>query len=169
MLSEMEILKICSKCNTEKSADRFGEKSRTCKDCINTQRRERYYKGRDNELAQKREKYAQNLDHYKVKNKTYHKANKEKVLLRKKLYYQQNKNKILERFNDQYKNDKDFRLKHCIRRRTREFLNDGTKLKYREMIGCDHEILVKWFEYNFEQDIHMNMNWENYNIWAIDH
>ena len=37
------------------------------------------------------------------------------------------------------------------------------------MIGCDHEILVKWFEYNFEQDIHMNMNWENYNIWAIDH
>ena len=112
---------ICSKCNTEKSADRFGEKSRTCKDCINTQRRERYYKGRDNELAQKREKYAQNLDHYKVKNKTYHKANKEKVLLRKKLYYQQNKNKILERFNDQYKNDKDFRLKHCIRRRTREF------------------------------------------------
>jgi hypothetical protein len=43
-------------------------------------------------------------------------------------------------------------------------------LKYEQMIGCSYEVLVKWFEYNFQLDSHSGMNWENQGtFWQIDH
>ena len=177
----MEVI-TCNKCNVNKNSSEFHKKSKQCRLCVNAKNRERrlqnpelakqknrekYLKSRDTELERKRAEYAENKDKYHVKNQTYHEANKEKILQRKKEYYQVNKEKILDKFNDQYKNDDEFRLKHCIRRRTREFIDK--KIKYQDMIGCTHDHLVKWFEYNFLVDPDMNMSWDNFGEWQIDH
>lgn len=160
-------MKVCSACKVEKELDQFGKKRNVYRGCVKIQNREWYLKKRDKVLLQKKQKYQENTEVYKERNKKYHENNKEAILQRKKKYYEENKDAIIKKFRDAYTENMDFRIKHCVRRRTRDFI-DGSE-KYEDMIGCSHDYLMKWFEYNFELDIDMNMSWENFGEWQIDH
>lgn len=163
----MEITKNCSTCQLAKNLVDFPPKRTVCKECVRIKDRQRYQIRRETILAQKKQQYVQNVQAFKEKNKKYHEENKDKILARKKIYYEENKEKIIEDFRNKYNNDDEFRIKHCIRRRTREFFKD--KLKYEEMIGCSPDFLRRWFEYNFSLDEEMGMNWGNFGEWQIDH
>jgi hypothetical protein len=44
------------------------------------------------------------------------------------------------------------------------------KRKNIKLLDCDRDFLIKWFEFNFELDSHLNMNLDNHNdLWHIDH
>jgi len=170
----------CKKCKLNKQIDDFHDARRDCvgicKGCIKLLDKEIYLKRRDKMIIEKKKDYCDNKQKYAEKNKKYYDANRTAILEYKAGYYVANREQIIAKFRDQYNNDLEFRLKHVIRRRTREFLsrnsrlNEKDELRYEEMIGCDHDHLVKWFEYNFWVDSHAGINWENYGtLWQIDH
>ncbi|ARF08984.1 hypothetical protein Catovirus_1_1034 [Catovirus CTV1] len=48
--------------------------------------------------------------------------------------------------------------------------NREGKNMYLKLLGCQKQFLIKWFEYIFEKDKHLGMNWDNYGEkWQIDH
>jgi hypothetical protein len=149
--------KQCSRCERVKPFDDFyknqtGKRS-ICKEC---------------EKARKKRDYVKNKEHIRKQQKGYYDKNRDKILEQKQEYYELNKDTIIEKFRIRYNADPKFRLYTCIRRRTRDFLRTGQR--YGAIIGCSYDKLVKWFEFNFELDSHMNMSWDNMgNIWQIDH
>lgn len=184
IIPEMEnsntFVRKCKKCKIDKQENEFHGTRRDaidiCLICIKILDKESYIRGREKELARKKQKYAADKQKYAEKNKKYYDANRTAILEYKAEYYVANREQIIAKFRDQYNSDLEFRLKHVIRRRTREFLSKSSRLgekdelRYEEMIGCDHEQLVKWFEHNFWVDSHTGMNWANYGtLWQIDH
>lgn len=113
-------MKICTKCNKEKSKDDFSKNSHsksglqpTCKPCQS----EYYFANFDKKKIQRQHRYAENKELIAQKSKQYRDANKEKVMQgkkryaeenaqklrdKKRLYYAENKEKILER-NKKYR------------------------------------------------------------------
>ena len=63
------------------------------------------------------------------------------------------------------------RLSISLRRRVNCIIfNRPKKNLYYDLLGCTIEHVIKWFEYIFENDKELGMNWNNYgNIWQIDH
>lgn len=63
------------------------------------------------------------------------------------------------------------RIKHNLRKRVNRYIEqrDGKNL-YLKLLGCNKQFLIKWFEYNFKLDEHLDINWDNYGThWHIDH
>lgn len=146
----------CGYCLEDKTKLEMHTKN-MCHDCRRKKDKER-----------KKKHYEKNKQAYAIKNKIDYDNNREKILEKKANYYKENRESIIAKFTEKYQNDLEFRLKHVVRRRTRNFISDGT-IKYQEMIGCSHDHLINWFEYNFSID-NKNMNWENYgSVWQIDH
>ena len=55
------------------------------------------------------------------------------------------------------------RLNGLVKKRTKKNL-------YSDFLGCNINFLMKWFEYIFKLDNHLNMTWDNYGtVWQIDH
>jgi hypothetical protein len=59
------------------------------------------------------------------------------------------------------------KLTNNLRKRVNGFIeNRNGKNLYLKLLGCDKQFLMKWFEYNFELDDTLDMNWNNYgNHW----
>jgi hypothetical protein len=163
----------CKSCNDYKFWDEFNSKSKRRKiycDACNKKYNQKSYKARSvNMKARKKRQYAENPNKFKEKNKRDYDKNRDKILTNKKVYYRENAAAIIAKFTENYNNDLNFRLKHVIRRRTRDFISNK-EIKYQEMIGCSHDELTAWFEFNFELDSDKNMDWTNYGtLWQIDH
>jgi len=70
---------------------------------------------------------------------------------KRKQYCLENKEKIQAATKKRWDSSPDRRILCAIRRRTREFMKLGG-MRYGELVGCTHEFLRGWFEFNFEQD-----------------
>jgi hypothetical protein len=162
-------LKICDKCESEKSIDKFRKYigrdsfSKTCKACLN-----------EMDKLRKKNLRKKNKETFMAKCE---KCNEEKALKNfaklKKFY----KKKIClscypkfltdqktEWCRNERKSNINYRLKKSLAARLRNVLvKNNTTMNY---IGCNIQYLREWFEYNFTSE----MNWENYgSYWSIDH
>jgi hypothetical protein len=89
---------------------------------------------------------------------------KEKQKDSEKKYIENNKEKIkLKWKNDGKKINK--RIRDALNKRIKQSLFSKKNNNTFSYIGCDIEILQKWFEFCFED----NMSWDNYGEWHIDH
>lgn len=63
------------------------------------------------------------------------------------------------------------KMKQSLRKRLNILVKNRGKINlYSDLLGCDISFLMKWFEYIFQLDNHLNMTWSNYGIkWQIDH
>lgn len=164
---------FCKDCNSFKFWNEFNSKAVKrkyyCDVCNKTYYSNNYKKSADQQKKIKKQRYAENPAKFKEKNDRDYVKNRDKILAYKKVYYRENAPTIIAKFAENYNHDINFRMKHVIRRRTRDFISNGT-VKYQEMIGCSQEDLMAWFEFNFDLDSDKNMNWENYgSLWQIDH
>jgi hypothetical protein len=172
----LEGTKMCVKCNEEKDIKRFRPVRNVCYDCSNQKQKE-YMK----------EYYEQNKKEWKEKERL---RNERKL----KLQDEEEKNQECKDCKEQ-KNIKDFRLnrnrcKECEKKYNREWIlhkkrNDpifkfvsncrnrlisaigkNKKQSTTEYLGEDLDLIKKWFELCFTND----MTWENHgSCWHIDH
>ncbi len=142
-------MKICSKCNIEKSLNFFEKRSvnsyrGSCKDCI------------------------------KIYMKLYCDKNHEKIVKQRKEVYQNNREQILEKNSNirkiRLKNDVGYKLTYILRSRVKNAIkkNYGNKAyKTIDLTGCSIEQLKQHLESKFQS----GMSWDNYGLygWHIDH
>lgn len=167
--------KQCLVCKTIKESTEFRKKKdntcgfgSTCKECLNTKRRE---------------EYKNNSKKFKERSKEYRDNNKEKVYKAKQIYLQKNieryreyrknysktnRKRLTESDTKRRRNDISYRITCCLRGRIKKVLRRGDKsAKTMELIGCNIEFFKSYIESLFE----VGMSWDNYGFygWHIDH
>jgi transposase-like protein len=172
-------IKICSSCKEEKPFEQFNKSknephglSRQCKSC------KKNYRDKNKEHIKKKlkEYYEKNKDKVLEKNKIYREENVEAISIQRKGYREQNKEHIKKKLQEylpirkqkikqRRKEDRNFRLQEIIRSKYHKMIK-GINTSYADKIGCDSETLIKWLEFQFDE----NMNWNNLgDYWEIDH
>lgn len=176
-------LKICIKCNVEKSIEEFrirnkktGNRRTECKSCLiayNTQHR---LNNIESYTEKSRLYHEKNKERNNIRCIEYRKNNYEKVIQKEKDYYKNNKDQILERKKLYYQNNKDdpqFKIKRNLRTRMWSVFNQNVKTGSTiDDMGCSVEFLMDWFEFTFHNYKLKgeNINWENSgSVWDIDH
>lgn len=161
-------MKLCIKCNIEKESntDNFY-KNKKSKDGYRTYCKECMLK--DNK---KSKEIYRSLQSTKIKEKEYNRKwnieNKDK----RKEYKIQNKDRfnLLRNINRniRYHTDINFNIEHRYRSRLQnalKLINIKKKNKTIDYLGCSIEFLKDYIESLFKD----NMNWNNRNLWHIDH
>jgi hypothetical protein len=158
--------KTCSRCNTERSLDRFYQCKKTlkyksvCRECGNEKRREY--------LARPDVKQAKLAKDAIYRNKPEHRAHAREI--QAKWYVDNREDKLRKNYEAEklrLATNPQARLVKSMRVRTRDALN-GTKKanKTLDMLGCSSNQLREWMEFQFSADI----NWTNYGTyWHVDH
>jgi hypothetical protein len=164
--------KICSKCELEKSNDKFYERGYICRDCNNLKRRIKY--NENEELRKKLIQNASNFKHNKVIERQKLKEEEQlKIGIENKLCKYCDQIKLKSRFRHNRLKCKDCerdepleKFKRYIRTRIYNCLRYKNKTKHAiEYLGCSSDEYFKWiFNYN------ENYNLENHGKeWHIDH
>ncbi len=185
----MEATIICTKCGIEKTTDMFEKKRRQCKQCRCADKVASFHRNPERmkrELEKKREYHKNNLETIKAKKKIYRAANDEHIKEKKKEYYEKNKeycnakNKewrennpertkelATNRWRERYATEPEFKIKCCLRARTYDAINRGTKsATTMELLGCTIDFYRDYLEFQFDD----KMTWENQgSYWHIDH
>jgi hypothetical protein len=168
-------MKICNKCNIEKSLDGMVKRAGVsggcrplCKSCYNLYKKEKY-KQDSTGIKETLRKYKEKTPNYF---KEYRKENREKLLQQMKSYYQKNSEKLKEDMKnyqrERKKTDIIFNIQSRMRCRLYHFLNKKgvtKKSKTFEIVGCSPEFLKEHLEKQFKG----GMDWDNRNKWHIDH
>jgi len=149
--------KKCYKCKLEKPKSEFYEKSFSCKPCGREMCRD--YKRR-------------NKDKISAYNKKYKKENKEIISKYNREYSLKNRKTIQKRHSAYLKNRKKtnpvYKMSLTLRNRIRGLFkgigkkDDSTK----NLLGCSYDFFVKWFEFQFTDDMTMQNHGK---VWHIDH
>lgn len=142
--------KICRTCEQEQDIANFGRYT----DVRNGKVRVR---NECNSCRVKREvKRTQDDGHvrHRINNQKYYQTTKEK----KKEYVREYKSK-------KAKEDMKFRLRAKISSRTKSALKDSKRNTTEELTGCTYKQLKHWIEHQFTDEF----NWENKEMWHIDH
>ena len=175
-------IKICKDCLIEKSLTDFkyrkdrNQYSTRCIICNNEHRKNLKIK---------------NIDKYKDKDKKYYERNKSKINERNNNAYERDKDKIQKQRKERYERDKDIILKRnnerrreleklypekkvisSFRKRFSRVINNKNAKTTRciEYLGEDLVFVKEWFNFNFQLDSHLDMNWDNHGkVWEIDH
>jgi hypothetical protein len=94
-------------------------------------------------------------------------------------YYLENKSRKINRYMERIKNDKDFALKECIRKRFQSAIKHGLQYPERRAgsavrdLGCSIPKLKQWLESQFypHPETGEEMTWDNHGRygWHIDH
>lgn len=180
-------IKICIKCNQEKSSSEFYKKSLShdgyntcCKLCCKKVKTENKINTIVNKIyCSKCNTYKDNSEfrstsrsktgYFTTCNACWAPSNwtKEKQYASEKKYVANNIEKIREKWKKQGQNI-NRRLRNNNNKRISQMLqSNGTYKKNKTIIylGCNIEYLKKWFSFLFED----NMTWDNYGDWHIDH
>jgi hypothetical protein len=109
-----------------------------------------------------------NIDKYKQKDKLYHKINKELRNISCQKYYEKNKEKINMKRKEFRNNNPQNKILQSYRSRLYDLIKSGKNSP--KFLGCTKNFLIKWFEFNFEIDSHLNLSLKNFGtMWQIDH
>jgi len=174
-------MKLCNKCNIEKTLDNFTFRRDTerheskCKECIKKYLKEYYIRNKKLMLDRANLYYEENHDRKLNYSKNYRDSNVEKIKERKKIYHINNSEKIKEKvknwkknnrqkINDQEKNrrrtDVIYKMIHNLRCRTNSYFNKkniNKKNKSFEIIGCSPKFLKEFLEKKFTD----GMSWDD--------
>jgi hypothetical protein len=122
-------MKLCSACNKEKEESLFRPKHCQCKECENKKNRERKDLKKEQYSIRKKEYYYENQEKNIEDARQYRLNNIETCRERDKKYYHENRDKKLadnaRRKNERMKTDPKFKLKTCLRTRTRKAFKTG--------------------------------------------
>ena len=165
----MEHTKICNVCKLEKQLEDFpkrkGKPDYRCKECTYTYNKE-YYKRNQKKIKQRTVDFRKNQPEYMVK---WRQENKEKLKNQKKDWVEKNRDKINQNERKRRKEDKAYKIKKNLRRRTNLIIvRGGTKsMSTIQLLGCTADQIFIHLENLFTK----GMTWENYgnNGWHIDH
>jgi hypothetical protein len=156
--------KICRKCNVEQPIDQFkiynkitGARINDCRNCKIFYLKEYNRKTEDIRKKQKKEYREKNKNILNEKKKIYYINNKDKIRTYKKKWE-----------TDKRKSDILFKLKQVLRHRIYIYLKrkeKNKKFKSIELLGCSSSFLKEHIEKQFQ----LNMTWDNYGDWHIDH
>ena len=153
--------KVCSKCKEEKEISFFCTKRNTCKICYSNYLKLWRKENKDTAKSQQKlrdlNRRTQNPLKEKERQKKYFLNNKVKINEQHKKYTQRKR-----------KSDILFKLSDNIKSRLRQFLkskNISKNNKTFEIVGCTSSYLKQYLESKFI----INMCWENYGEWHIDH
>lgn len=171
--------KLCCKCKLLKPLTDFGKLKKTkdglrydCNDCRKeynqstkerrTQYNKEYFQRNKEELSVKNAEYRlNNEDSIRAQRKQYREANADHIKEKQKEYLPIRKQRIKER----RKVDKDFQLTEILRSKIHKMLK-GNETSYKDLIGCEHDTLKKWLEFQFDD----KMSWDNIGTyWHVDH
>ena len=164
--------KICSKCNENKSVDRFCKQRSICYDCNNNKRRERYKN--DEQHRKKLIKMASEFKHERVLERQQLKEEEQnKIGVDNKLCKYCSKIKHKDRFRHNRMKCRDCerdepveKFKRYVRTRIYTCLRHKNKTKHSiEYLGCSSESYFNWmfsYDNNFNLDNHGKE-------WHIDH
>jgi hypothetical protein len=169
-MSDEPELKLCDKCEINKSIDKYRKYtdredsySKTCKRCLNEQDKIR----KKNMRIKKSETFMAKCEKCEEE-KALKEFAKLKKFYKKKICISCYPQFLTEQKNEWCKNEKltniNYRLKKSLAARLRSVIvkNDST-MSY---IGCNIQYLREWVEYNFTGE----MDWDNYgSLWSIDH
>jgi len=154
-------MKTCTLCLIEKPLDDFYRKGKSyksqCKKCCSEYGKKYYEKNKETHNQTMKKHYLDNKDKYTETHKKYRNENSEKIL------------NIAKNYNKKRKEvDILFRLKVNLRCRIGGYLKIKKIAKTNktiEFVGCSPKELKEHLESLFD----INMNWENYGKWEIDH
>lgn len=171
--------KVCCKCKLEKPLTSFGKLQRSkdglrydCNDCrkeYNMKMKEQksqynkayFKKNKETVLLKNAEYRVQNEDQIRIQRKQYRKANADHIKAKAKEYLPIRKERIKQR----RKEDKDFQLTEILRSKVHKMLK-GQETSYKDLIGCENDVLKKWLEFQFND----KMSWDNLgSYWHVDH
>lgn len=182
-------MKICYKCNIEKSLDEFTSRKDTncyenrCNQCTKEYYKQYYINNKKKIMERSNLYYKQNTESVIERSKKYREHNVEKIKKRKTEYHIKNRDSILEKVKNWRKENKEkrnnyeterrktnnlFKLIHYLRVRTNFYIKKTNHIKNKssyEIIGCRPEYLKEYLEEQFTQ----GMTWKNYGEWHIDH
>lgn len=172
-------MKICKKCEYEKSLDSFSKLSKSkdgynnnCKTCMIEYNK--LHKCDPIKDQKQRENYEEIS---KIKHREWYLRNKEKLKKEYKIKYENNREEIIKRNTLHSKNYKKKRLKEDINFKLLQYLrnriwaavfknNKKKQNKSIKYLGCS----IEEYKYHLEQQFKEGMNWENHGkIWEIDH
>lgn len=168
-------MKICKKCNAQKSLDEFPKCSRNkdglhsnCKPCINLINK--VYRDSNKEAfnANRRQYYKDNIEYLRNQKRINAKKFKESKAIYDKQYRQLNKVKIAQykRLWEKLNLTLERKIKRNLRRRLNHALHGNLKCdKTLNLLGCSIEFFKSYLESQFTE----GMTWENYGNWHIDH
>lgn len=151
-------MKICKKCNIEKSLNLFCIKKdekdgrhRYCKECKKTASKNEYNRDKETHLKRTRIYQENNREYFRSKSNNHYHSNKD--------YYREwNRNKM--------DTDPLFRLRHAINALINHHLKEGKNQRTIEYLGCTIQEYKTYLEPKFTPE----MNWDNYgHYWEIDH
>lgn len=186
-------MKICTKCNLEKSLDDFKkDKKRVdghttqCKKCYNDYNLKKYYENHEinrlkgNRNQNKRRENKDIREKENQKSKEYKLKNAERIKEQKRIYRLKNTERIKEYYKfwvkNKLKNDNLFKLSHLMRVSIRKVINKNNftkKSRTYKILGCSFIEFKLYLESKFENW----MNWDNHGLyngelnygWDIDH
>jgi hypothetical protein len=178
-------MKICNKCNVEKSLSEFSKDSKgkfgvkgKCKQCVKEY--DTIYKKQNKEKLQ--QYYIDNKEKINEQSKEYYSSNKEKLLKKHTQYgkdnpevrrkatakYLKNNSEYYKTYRkERYHNDPQFKLRITLGVRLNKALKTHNKsTSVLNLIGCSINELKEYIEKQFNNGI----NWENHGIyWEVDH
>lgn len=171
--------KICSKCKESKEftcfytdTSKIDQLSSYCKICRKVNTKENSLKNKDYIINWKKEYYIKNKVKLQEKNHIYYKDNKSSVDLINKIWLENNRESDRSRRNKRKKERKKIEPLYRISENLRSRLKSALKVKkwqknnqFNKYIGCEKSYLITHLENKFQ----LNMSWENYGKWEIDH
>lgn len=110
-------------------------------------------------------------EHGQEKSKQWNEENSERMKELQANYYMKNKKIIREKQKERYYNDPNYKLKKKIQRDIQlyihHYINFGFKKNENlEFLNCNHEILIKWIKFSFQE----GFTFGNYpELWHVDH
>lgn len=167
-------MKNCNKCKIKKEfIEFFKDKgfrdgySSICKSC----KKEYRLKNADKIKKWHQNNYINNKERIDEQNSKWAKNHRKQVNLCRKKWRSENKDKVNKRKREQYnkwKKDPFYNLKIRLRNRLNAALDSKAwrkNTKFNEIIGCDKKTLLQYIESQFK----IGMNWNNRNLWHLDH
>lgn len=148
-------LKECITCLNNKELHEFPKGRRSCKKCCNNACR--VYRQKNKELI-------------KEYNKKYKSEHKDEIKKYNHRYNIENRNIIQTRHTQYLKNkrltDPKYKLNCTLRNRIKAFINGENRKKTKILLGCSQDIICKWLEFQFTNDMKLS----NHGLlWHIDH
>lgn len=176
----MEV-RVCSLCSKELLLGCFHKGKSRCKRCRKIETKAYREKYREKISQKRKEEYIKNIEKYKINSKQYYANNKEKIIKNSKLWQTKNmdhrkqymKNYYINNFDkikEYKKNYKNCNMQYKISCNLRSRLSSALKNKRKygsavKDVGCSVGDLILWLEQQFQVD----MTWENYGEWHVDH
>lgn len=161
----MDSLKKCTMCKELKDKSDFIKKCGRCKPCRSIHQKVYRKNNLSSFTAKDKKSYMNRKETHNKKSAEYYKNNTEKIRNRRSVYYENNKLLVKKMNHERYMGNLTMRLGITYRNRVRHEMKTGKG--YLEYLGCDIDMLKKWFEYNFEYN---GFTWDSYGTdWEIDH